>query len=163
MARPFHPPRLDHSNYTWRRVQITKLLVMQCSPPSRHFIPLRSKYSAEQPVLIHNSLCSFVNVRNQALHPYTTTGKMGLYVLIVTFLDSRKDDKRFGNERQQVDSIYKLGSNHPTSYPMSTGALFPGVKQPGREANHSSPSGPRSRKRGSIHPLPIRHYGVVLS
>jgi hypothetical protein len=24
MARPSHPPRLHYSNYTWRRVQITK-------------------------------------------------------------------------------------------------------------------------------------------
>jgi hypothetical protein len=32
MARPSHPPRLDYSNYTWRRVQIMKLLVMQLSP-----------------------------------------------------------------------------------------------------------------------------------
>jgi hypothetical protein len=29
-----------HSNYTWRRVQITKLLVMQFPPLSRHFILL---------------------------------------------------------------------------------------------------------------------------
>jgi hypothetical protein len=28
MARPSHPPRLDYSNYTWRRVQIMKLLGM---------------------------------------------------------------------------------------------------------------------------------------
>jgi hypothetical protein len=31
MARPSHPPRLDFSNYTWRRVQITKLLIMYFS------------------------------------------------------------------------------------------------------------------------------------
>jgi hypothetical protein len=37
MPRPPFAHRLDHSNYTWRRVQITKLLVMQCSPPSHHF------------------------------------------------------------------------------------------------------------------------------
>jgi hypothetical protein len=29
MTRPSHPPRLDYSNYTWRRVQITKLFGMQ--------------------------------------------------------------------------------------------------------------------------------------
>jgi hypothetical protein len=29
MSRPPHPPRLYNSNYTWRRVQIMKLLVMQ--------------------------------------------------------------------------------------------------------------------------------------
>jgi hypothetical protein len=44
MARPSHPPRLSYSNYTWRKVQITKLLVMQFSPFSRHLIPLRSKH-----------------------------------------------------------------------------------------------------------------------
>jgi hypothetical protein len=36
------PSRLDNSNYTWWRVQITQLLVMQFAPPSPHFIPLRS-------------------------------------------------------------------------------------------------------------------------
>jgi hypothetical protein len=45
MPRPLRPPWLDFSNYTWRRVKITKLLVMQFSPPSRHFIPLWSEYS----------------------------------------------------------------------------------------------------------------------
>jgi hypothetical protein len=37
MPRPPHPPWLDYSNYTWRRVQITKLLITQFSPPSRLF------------------------------------------------------------------------------------------------------------------------------
>jgi hypothetical protein len=50
---PFHPHRLDYSNYTWRRVQITKLLVMQFSPFSTHLIPLRSKYPPQYPVLKH--------------------------------------------------------------------------------------------------------------
>jgi hypothetical protein len=40
MPRPPHPPRLYNSNYTWRRVQVMKLLVMQFSPPSRYSIPL---------------------------------------------------------------------------------------------------------------------------
>jgi hypothetical protein len=38
----FSPIRLDNSNYTWRRVQIMRLLVIQLSPPSRHFITLPS-------------------------------------------------------------------------------------------------------------------------
>jgi hypothetical protein len=42
-------PQLHHSNYTWRRVQITKLLVMQFSPPFHHLAPLRSKYSPQHP------------------------------------------------------------------------------------------------------------------
>jgi hypothetical protein len=44
MLRPSHPPELNNYNYTWRRVLIMKLLIMQSSPPSRHFIPLWSKY-----------------------------------------------------------------------------------------------------------------------
>jgi hypothetical protein len=50
---PPHPPRLDNSNCTWRRVQITKILVMRFPPPSRHLIPLRSKYSPQHPSLKH--------------------------------------------------------------------------------------------------------------
>jgi hypothetical protein len=38
---------------------------------------------------------------------------------------------------------------HPASYPMGTGALFPG-----READHLLQLVPRSIIRGSIHPLP---------
>jgi hypothetical protein len=53
MPRPSHPARLDHSNYTWRRVQITKLFVMNFPPPSRNFIPLPSKYSPRYPVVRH--------------------------------------------------------------------------------------------------------------
>jgi hypothetical protein len=34
---------LSNSNYTWRTVQAMKLLIMQLSPTSYHFIPLRSK------------------------------------------------------------------------------------------------------------------------
>jgi hypothetical protein len=54
-AFPFSPfalhARLDHSNYFWRRVM--KLLIMQFSPTSCHFISLRSKYSPQHPVLKH--------------------------------------------------------------------------------------------------------------
>jgi hypothetical protein len=46
--RPPHPPRLDYSNNTWRRVQITKLLIMQFSPFSCHLISLRSKYPLQR-------------------------------------------------------------------------------------------------------------------
>jgi hypothetical protein len=36
---------LHHCNYTWRRVQVMKLLIMQFSPICCHFICLRAKYS----------------------------------------------------------------------------------------------------------------------
>jgi hypothetical protein len=53
MPYPSHPPRLGHSKYTWRRVQVMKLLIVQFSPTSRHFISLRSKYSPQHHVLKH--------------------------------------------------------------------------------------------------------------
>jgi hypothetical protein len=34
MPCPSHPSWLDHSNYTWQRVQVMKLLIMQFSPAS---------------------------------------------------------------------------------------------------------------------------------
>jgi hypothetical protein len=47
--------------------------------------------------------------------------------------------------------VVQIGSGaHITSYPMGTGALSPKVKRPGREAQLVL----RSRKHGSIHPLP---------
>jgi hypothetical protein len=36
-----------------RRIEVMKLLIMQFSPTSRHFISLRSKYSSQHPVLEH--------------------------------------------------------------------------------------------------------------
>jgi hypothetical protein len=45
MSCPSYLHWLDGSNYTWRSVQVKKLLIMQFSPTSCHFIPLRSEYS----------------------------------------------------------------------------------------------------------------------
>jgi hypothetical protein len=49
MPCPFEPPWLDHFDYAWPRVQVTKLLFMQFSSTSCHFIPLRPKYSPQHP------------------------------------------------------------------------------------------------------------------
>jgi hypothetical protein len=53
MPCPSHAPWLDHSNCASRSVQAMKLLIMQFSPTSYHFISLRSKYSPQHPVLKH--------------------------------------------------------------------------------------------------------------
>jgi hypothetical protein len=43
--------------------------------------------------------CFSFNVRDQVLHPYRTTRKIiVLYIVMLTFLDSRREDKRIWKE-----------------------------------------------------------------
>jgi hypothetical protein len=51
MLYPTYPPRRDHSNYPWCRVQVMKLHVMQSFQTACHFVSLRSKYSPQHPIL----------------------------------------------------------------------------------------------------------------
>jgi hypothetical protein len=44
---------LENFNYTWRKVQVMKLFIMQFSPTSHHFIYLWLKYSTKHPILKH--------------------------------------------------------------------------------------------------------------
>jgi hypothetical protein len=53
MSCPSHPTWLDHSNYIWKRAQVMKLLIMQFSLTSCHFISLQSRYSPQHSVLKH--------------------------------------------------------------------------------------------------------------
>jgi len=53
MLLAFHPPWLNHSNNICWSVQVMKLLITRSSLPSRHFLPLRSKYYTLYPVLKH--------------------------------------------------------------------------------------------------------------
>jgi hypothetical protein len=61
-------------------------------------------------------------------------------------------------QRQEIFSLLhsvQTGSgNHPDSFQMSTGALSPGVRQPGREAEHSPPYSVEDKNGGAIPPLP---------
>jgi hypothetical protein len=54
MSCPSHPPWLDHFDYTWRRVQIMKILTEKCSTVSSYLISLGSKYSPQHPVPKHS-------------------------------------------------------------------------------------------------------------
>jgi hypothetical protein len=47
---PISPLWVDHPNNIWWSIQVTKLLIVQCSAASHHFLPLKSKYS-QHPVL----------------------------------------------------------------------------------------------------------------
>jgi phosphate starvation-inducible membrane PsiE len=73
-----------------------KLLIMQFSPTSCHFGP-----NILLSILFSNTLnlCSSLNVRDKVSHPYRTTGKIIVfYIVIITILDSREEDKRFWTE-----------------------------------------------------------------
>jgi histone acetyltransferase (RNA polymerase elongator complex component) len=85
MLCPSHPPLLDRSNYTWRRVKVTKLLVKH---PQSMFLPY---------------------IRDKVSHLYRTTGKsMVLYILIFTFLHRRQEDERLWTEWYQALPEFSL-------------------------------------------------------
>jgi hypothetical protein len=111
MPCPSHPLWIDHCNYTWRRVQVMKLLIMQFSPTSQHFMCLRSNILRNTLFSNTPTLCSFLNARDNVSYWYRSTGKIiVLYILICAFLDSEREDKIFWNN----------GSKHcPNSSPLN--------------------------------------------
>jgi hypothetical protein len=59
---------ISSTNISWR-VQFMKLLIMQSSPASRHFLPLSNKYSPQHPVIRYSqSIRSFLAVKDQVSH-----------------------------------------------------------------------------------------------
>jgi hypothetical protein len=62
-----------------------------------------------------------------------------------------------------LHSVQTGSGPHPTSHSMNTGALFPEVMRPVREADHSFPFTAEVKNSGSITPLPIRLRGVGFS
>jgi hypothetical protein len=81
----------SNRNYILRNVQVMKLVIMQFSPTSRHFIPLRSRHSPQHTVLKYFSIYSSLNIRDQVSHPYRPTGK----IIVFIFLDRKREDKGF--------------------------------------------------------------------
>jgi hypothetical protein len=61
-------------------------------------------------------------------------------------------------------NLPELNHSVSVSYPMGTGGFSPGVKQLGREADHSPPTSAEVKKMWIyyIH-FPIRLHGVVLN
>jgi hypothetical protein len=92
-----------------------KLLIMQSSPFSRHFLPVRSIYSPQHPVPKHPQSVFLLGVKDQISRSYKTGGKIRvLYILI------------FGG--------------HPASCPLDKRGSLVGIKRPERQADHSPPS-----------------------
>jgi hypothetical protein len=61
-----------------------------------------------------------------------------------------------------MSSSLALGSTQPLIQ-WVPGALSPGVKQPGREADHSPPASAAVKKMWIYTTTPIRLHGVVLN
>jgi hypothetical protein len=60
--------------------------------------------------------------------------------------------------------VQNESGTHPASYPMGTRGSFPGVKQPGREANHSPPPSAKVKEYVELYlHSPIHLHGVMLS
>jgi hypothetical protein len=55
-------------------------------------------------------------------------------------------ESRYGQEFSLLHVAQTGSGVHPNYYPMGTGASFPGVKPPGREANHSLPANAELKK-----------------
>jgi hypothetical protein len=53
-----------------------------------------------------------------------------------------------------LHSIQASCGAHSNSYTIGTNGSFPGVKQPGRDADHSSPSNAKVETGGATLPLP---------
>jgi hypothetical protein len=60
-----------------------KFLIMQSSPASHHFFPLRSRYSPQHPILKHPQSVFFFNVRDQVSHPYKTTDRIRRFLVFM--------------------------------------------------------------------------------
>jgi hypothetical protein len=69
-----HPHRFDHPNNMCWTVQVMKFLIMQSSPVSHHFFPLRSKYFPQYPLLLNN-FCRILTM----VFWYWTNCTFGLY------------------------------------------------------------------------------------
>jgi hypothetical protein len=55
-------------------------------------------------------------------------------------------ESRWGQEFSFLHVVQAGSGAHPASYPMGTGALSPGVKRSGREADHSTPTSAEVKK-----------------
>jgi hypothetical protein len=55
-------------------------------------------------------------------------------------------ESRWGQEFSLLHVVQTTSGAHPVSYPIGKGGSSPGVKQPGREADHSPPTSAEVKK-----------------
>jgi hypothetical protein len=73
-------------------------------------------------------------------------------------------ESRYGQEFSILHVVQTDSGGHPTSYPLGTGALSPGVKRLGREADHSAPTSAKVEKNVALYiHSSIRFHGGVLN
>jgi hypothetical protein len=98
MSSPSHPPSFNHPNNIRPIIQVMNHIIMQ-------FLHDPSSSLLGPNIFLNNlfsktlSLCSSHKVRDQVSHPYSTTGKITIfYILLFIFFDIRREDKRFSTE-----------------------------------------------------------------
>jgi hypothetical protein len=62
------------------------------------------------------------------------------------FVIAMNFESRWGQEFLFLHVVQTDSGVHPTSYAVGTGGSFPGVKPPGREADHSPPTSAEVKK-----------------
>ena len=110
ITSPSHSSWFDHPSNIWWAVENTKLPTI-CTFPHFPFTSPLLGPNILLSTLLSNALClrSSLNVRDQASHPYKTTGKITvLCILIFILRDSKLEDKRFCTKRQQALTDYNL-------------------------------------------------------
>jgi hypothetical protein len=70
---------------------------------------------------------------------------------------------RYGQEFSLLQVVQTGSGVHPTSYPAGAGALSLGLRQPGREANHSPPANAEVKKMWIYITTPSYAFMALIS
>jgi len=74
MPRSSDPPSFHHPSDIWWSVQVMKLLIVLPVPASCHFLPFRTKYSPQHPVIKHPHSMIFLQCERPSFTPIQNNG-----------------------------------------------------------------------------------------